>query len=113
MPGWKALWYARSRYGTNDYIRMERQRQVQEAVIEQFEPGNIATKFQAVAKAGAQVVSTDIPQPMLAYFIQLGQKTRTLPIEHLNLVPPEFDGVHPDYAYIQSRVQQEIAPPAK
>ena len=110
MPGWKALWYARSRYGTNDYIRMERQRQVQEAVIEQFDPSNIATKFQAVATAGAQVVSTDIPQPMLAFFVQLGQKTRTLPIEHLNFVPPEFDGVHPDYSYIQSRVQDEVKP---
>lgn len=108
MPGWKALWYGRSRYGTNDYIRMERQRQVQEAVIKQFEPANIATKFQAVAEAGKQVVSTDIPQPMLSYFIQLGQKTRALPIKHLNLVPPEFDGVHPDYSYIQSRVKDEI-----
>jgi LCP family protein required for cell wall assembly len=108
MPGWKALWYGRSRYGTNDYIRMERQRQVQEAVIKQFEPGNIATKFQAVAAAGAQVVSTDIPQPMLSYFIQLGEKTRKLPITHLNLVPPEFDGVHPDYSYIQSRVDGEL-----
>ena len=104
MPGWKALWYARSRYGSNDYERMERQRQVQEAILRQFDPANIVTKFQAVAAAGSEVVSTDIPQGMLAHFVELGAKTRELPIEKLNLVPPEFDGVDPDFAYIQQRV---------
>jgi LCP family protein required for cell wall assembly len=110
MAGWKALWYARSRYGSNDYERMERQRQVQEAMLRQFEPGNIVLKFQAVAAAGVQVVSTDIPQPMLAHFVDLGAKTRELPIEKLNLVPPEFDEVHPDFGYIRERVDELTAP---
>jgi LCP family protein required for cell wall assembly len=106
MDGETALWYARSRYGSNDYQRMDRQRQVQEAMLRQFDPGNLVTKFQAVAAAGTQVVSTDIPQSMLAHFAELGSKTRELPIEKLNLVPPEFDNVSPDYAYIQSRVDE-------
>jgi len=67
-------------------------------------------KFQAVAAAGTQVVSTDIPQPMLAHFVELGSKTRELPIEKINIVPPEFDGVHPDYEYIQQRVADATAP---
>ncbi|MEO8262542.1 MAG: LCP family protein [Pseudolysinimonas sp.] len=109
MNGQTALWYARSRYGSNDYERMDRQRQVQEAMLKQFDPGNIVTKFQAVASAGTQVVSTDIPQSMLAHFVELASKTRELPIEKLNLVPPEFDGVNPDFAYIQSRVDDLTA----
>ena len=112
LGGYLALWYARSRYGTNDYIRMERQRQVQEAMLRQFEPGNIVLKFQAVAAAGAQVVSTDIPQPMLSHFVELGAKTRELPIEKLNFVPPEFDEVNPDFDYIRSRVDELVAAPA-
>ena len=112
MNGWLALWYARSRYGSNDYERMERQREVQEAMLKQFDPGNIVTKFQAVAAAGSQVVSTDIPQSMLAHFVDLGSKTRELPIDRLNLVPPEFDGVHPDYGYIQGRVADMTKPAA-
>ncbi|MCU1416335.1 MAG: LytR family transcriptional regulator [Schumannella sp.] len=112
MPGWKALWYARSRYGANDYVRMDRQRQVQEAMLKQFDPANIVTKFQAVAAAGAQVVSTDIPQGMLSHFVDLASKTRKLPIDKLNFVPPEFDGVHPDFAYWQSRVADMTAPAA-
>jgi LCP family protein required for cell wall assembly len=110
MDGQTALWYARSRYGSNDYQRMDRQRQVQEAILRQFEPGNIVLKFQAVAAAGAQVISTDIPQPMLGHFVDLGAKTRELPIEKLNLIPPEFDGVNPDFAYIQQRVDEATAP---
>jgi LCP family protein required for cell wall assembly len=110
MNGEQALWYARSRYGTNDYVRMERQREVQEAILRQFEPSNIVGKFQAVAAAGAQVVSTDIPQPMLAHFVELGAKTRELPIEKLNLVPPEFDEVNPDFGYIRERVDELTAP---
>jgi LCP family protein required for cell wall assembly len=110
MGGYIALWYARSRFGTNDYIRMERQRQVQEAMLRQFEPSNIVLKFQDVAAAGAQVVSTDIPQTMLGHFVELGAKTRELPIEKLNFVPPEFDGENPDFAYIQQRVDEATAP---
>ena len=109
MDGETALWYARSRYGSNDYQRMDRQRQVQEAMLRQFDPGNLVTKFQAVAAAGTQVVSTDIPQGMLAHFVELGTKTRELPIEKLNIVPPEFDNVNPDYAYIQLRVDELTA----
>ncbi|HEX7834139.1 MAG TPA: LCP family protein [Pseudolysinimonas sp.] len=112
MTGQQALWYARSRYGTNDYIRMQRQREVQEAMLRQFEPGNIVLKFQAVAAAGKQVVSTDIPQAMLGHFVDLGAKTRELPIDKLNFVPPEFDVVNPDYEYIQQRVAEATAPAA-
>lgn len=114
MDGETALWYARSRYGSNDYQRMERQRQVQEAMLRQFDPGNLVTKFQGVAAAGSQVVSTDIPQGMLAHFVELGSKTRELPIEKLNIVPPEFDNVHPDYDYIYLRVDEltAVAEPA-
>ncbi|MGE3193624.1 MAG: LCP family protein [Microbacteriaceae bacterium] len=115
MDGQTALWYARSRYGSNDYQRMDRQRQVQEAMLRQFDPGNLVTKFQGVAAAGSQVVSTDIPQGMLAHFVELGSKTRELPIEKLNIVPPEFDNVHPDYDYIYLRVDEltAVAEPAQ
>ncbi len=114
MSGQVALWYARSRYQSNDYQRMERQRQVQEALLKQFEPSNVLLKFQAVAAAGGEVVSTDIPQPMLSYFVELAGKTRALPIEKLNFAPPEVpDTAHPDFAAIQARVAEMLAPPVE
>lgn len=110
MDGQTALWYARSRYATTDYARMARQRQVQEAIIAQADPANVVTKFQDVAAAGAQVVATDIPQPMLGHFIDLAQKGRALPVASLDFVPPEYDVVYPDYAAIHAAVDAAVAP---
>jgi LCP family protein required for cell wall assembly len=102
MDGTTALWYARTRYNMTDYQRMERQREVQEAVLAQFEPANVLTKFQAVAKAGSQVVKSDVPRASLGYFVDLASKTRAQPISKIELIPangvvverPDFDEVH-------------------
>ena len=113
MDGYTALWYARSRYNTTDYARMERQRQVQEAILLQFEPANVLSKFQAVADAGAQVVKTDIPQGMLAAFVDLASKSRALPVTSLELTPDS--GVvtaHPDYDMIHALVQASLTTPS-
>ncbi|MET4583529.1 LCP family protein required for cell wall assembly [Conyzicola nivalis] len=102
MDGTTALWYARTRYNMTDYERMVRQRDVQVAVIAQFEPANVLTKFQAVAEAGAQVVRSDVPQAALGYFVDLASKTKDLPIATVELIPangvvverPDFDRIH-------------------
>jgi len=116
MDGYTALWYARARHGSSDYDRMERQREVQEAILKQFVPSNVLGKFQAVAEAGAQVVTTDVPAAALPYFVDLAGKTRALPIEKLELVPE--NGVEvgdPDYDTIRSLVDTALiaTPPAK
>jgi polyisoprenyl-teichoic acid--peptidoglycan teichoic acid transferase len=110
MDGATALWYARSRYNTTDYARMARQRQVQEAILAQFEPATVIAKFQAVAAAGQQVVTTDIPQSMLGRFIELAPKSRSLPITSVELVPA--NGVvtaHPDYEQIHAMIAAALA----
>ena len=112
MDGATALWYARSRYNTTDYDRMVRQRQVQEAMLAQFEPANVLSKFQAVADAGAQVVKTDIPQGMLAAFVDLAAKSRALPVTSLELTPiSNVVTAHPDYEMIHALVQAALIVP--
>ena len=113
LDGYHALWYARSRYETSDYDRMQRQAQLQEAILQQFNPGNVLAKFQAVATAGAQVVKTDIPQGMLGYFVDLASKTKELPITRIALVPPEVDPEDPDWEYILQLVATAVAPPTE
>ena len=113
MNGETALWYARSRYGTTDYARMSRQREVQEAIIAQANPANVLTNFVAIAGAGAQVVSTDIPQGMLSHFVDLGGKSREQPVVSIDFVPPEVDVVNPDFDAIRARVRQALAPPQR
>ncbi len=110
LDGYHAQWYARARHGTSDYDRMARQRQLQDAILKQVNPVNVVSKFQDIAKAGAQVMKTDIPQSMLGYFVDLGMKTRRLPLSQLELVPPTVDPTNPDYTQIRQLVQQALHP---
>ena len=109
--GEQALAYARSRYTTSDYDRMARQRQVQTALLEQFEPANVLSKFQDVAAAGSQVIKTDVPQGMLGYFVQLGLKTKSQPVGTVELIPPTVDvDRDPDYDVVRSLVHEGLFP---
>lgn len=110
MSGYTALWYARSRYSATDYDRMQRQRVLQEAILRQFTPSNVLTKFQAVAEAGAETVRTDIPQSMLGYFVDLAGKTRELPIQTVELTPDNgVDPGYPDWDLVHGLIQEAIA----
>jgi len=112
MDGDTALTYARTRYGTSDYQRMQHQRQVQEAMLEQFTPATVLSNFVEIAAAGKQVVRTDIPQQMLSYFVQLAAKSKELPIQSFDLTPPEVDPEAPDYGLIRETVHGMLWPPA-
>ncbi len=54
MDGDTAQWYARSRYTTSDFDRMQRQRILQQAMLAQFTPQVVLTRFQELAAAGAE-----------------------------------------------------------
>ena len=109
MDGYHALWYARSRAGTSDYARMERQRQVQEAIIAQFTPETLLTKYTELSGAGQEMVQTDIPQSMIGGLSELALKTRRLPITNLELVPPQVDTGNPDFDAIHAMVRAALA----
>ena len=104
MSGDIALWYARSRHTTSDYDRMQRQRVLQAAILTQFSPVNVLSKFQGIAEAGAQVVNTDIPQSTLAYFIDLAMKSKGQAIDTVELVPPAVNPQAPDFDAIHQTI---------
>lgn len=111
LDGYHALWYARSRHDTTDYDRMARQRQLEEALLDQFTPANVLGKLQAVAAAGTRVVKTDIPQASLGYFVDLASKTKNLPLQSVPLVPDNgVDPEDPDFEYIRELVAAGVAP---
>lgn len=115
MNGFTALWYSRTRYESSDFARMTRQRDVQEAILRQFTPANVLTKFEGVAKAGSQIVVTDIPSAMLGVFVDLGAKSRQLDVTRLDIVPPQFDPAYPEYDRITQAIADaiEVASPTK
>ncbi|WP_336659080.1 LCP family protein [Leucobacter sp. USHLN153] len=111
MDGYTAQWYARSRYGSadGDYARMERQRQLQAAILEQMNPQNVLLRFQDVAAAGTELVETDIPESMLGRFVDLAAKARAHDIVNVELVPPAIDPEAPDFTVARQLVADGVA----
>ncbi|MDT0187655.1 LCP family protein [Microbacterium sp. ARD31] len=112
MDGDTAQWYARSRYTTSDYDRMKRQRVLQQAILEQFTPQTVLTRFQDIAAAGTDIVETDLPQSLIPFLADLAVDAREEPLTTIELTPA--NGVEesaPDYAYVHELVQQALHPP--
>ncbi|MGF6821604.1 LCP family protein required for cell wall assembly [Microbacterium sp. ZKA21] len=112
MDGDTAQWYARSRYTTNDWDRMKRQRQLQEAILAQFTPQTVLTRFNEIAAAGTALVETDLPQDKLPEFFDLVTKAKELPVTTIELTPENgIDDRDPDYDYIRQVLQDTLHPP--
>lgn len=112
MDGDTAQWYARSRYTTDDFDRMERQRALQQAILAQFTPQTVLTRFQEVADAGADIVETDLPQSLIPVLAELAMKAREQPVSTIELTPAGgIDEYDPDYAYIAELVRTTLHPP--
>ena len=112
LNGNRALWYARSRYGDaqGDYGRMQRQRDLQQAILRQVNPLTVLTRFERIAKAGSNTVSTDIPQGLLGEFAGLGVKTRGQKVKNVEFVPSSgYDPAHPDYSRIHAAVKKALS----
>ncbi len=108
MDGSTALWFARARHGSSDYARMQRQREVEDAMLQQLDPANVLARFQDIAGAGKQLLKTDIPNGMVGTYIDLAIKAKKLGIKPLQLVPPTIDVVNPNFTAIHQLVQQTI-----
>jgi LCP family protein required for cell wall assembly len=112
MDGDTAQWYARSRYTTSDFDRMKRQRELQEAILAQFTPQVVLTRFQDVASAGQALIQTDLPQSLLPFLADLALKAKEQPVTTIELTPEGgIDEYEPDFAYIHELVQQALHPP--
>ncbi|MDY0908979.1 LCP family protein [Microbacterium sp. CFBP9034] len=112
MNGDTAQWYARSRYTTDDFDRMERQRILQQAILAQFTPQTVLTRFQEVSAAGADIVQTDLPQSLIPFLAELALKARELPVNTIELTPNGgVDEYAPDFAYVQELVRTTLHPP--
>lgn len=112
MDGDTAQWYARSRYTTDDFDRMERQRILQQAMLAQFTPQTVLTRFQEIATAGTDIVETDLPQSLVPFLAELALKAKEQPVQTIELTPDGgVDEYEPDFAAIQELVRTKLHPP--
>jgi LCP family protein required for cell wall assembly len=111
LDGFHAMWYARGRWTTDDYDRMQRQRCVIDAVIKQANPENVLLRYQQIASAGKKVARTDIPQALLPALVDLALKVKDAKIRSVVFQPNDhFNPAAPDFAYTRSIVQKALSP---
>lgn len=114
MDGETAQWYARSRYTTSDFDRMRRQRELQVAILKQFTPQTVVTRFNELAAAGTALVQTDLPQGKLPEFFDLVMKAKSKKVTELELTPKNgILDTDPDYDVIHEMVRDALHPPTK
>ncbi|GAA0968467.1 LCP family protein [Actinocorallia libanotica] len=109
LSGTQALWYGRSRTGSDDYTRMARQKCLMRAMARQAEPYRILPRFQQLAAAARRTVSTDIPPSLLPAFLELAEKVKSRGrITSLPFVPPLITSADPDYGLIRARADHAL-----
>jgi LCP family protein required for cell wall assembly len=111
LKGREALWYARGRYGSDDFARMDRQRCVIDAIIKQANPANMLARYEEIAKAGKEIVKTDMPQEVLPLMVDLSLRVkdgnvRSVVFKH---GVDGFSSPNPDYTMMRKRVKAAIS----
>src|SRR3954447_26638767 len=108
LNGYQTLWFARSRESADDYSRMARQKCVMNAMLQQLSPATVVTKFERIAKASEQLITTDLPASELGTFAELAMKARSQPVRTVSFVPPAVSTSHPDIDKIKAMVRSAV-----
>ncbi len=110
LSGRNALWYARGRYGSDDFARMDRQRCVINAIIKQANPTNMLTRYENIAKAGKDIVRTDLPREVLPIMVDLSWRVKSGNVRSIVFKHGEngFSSPDPDFALMRRRVKAAL-----
>jgi LCP family protein required for cell wall assembly len=96
QPGWQtfdghlALAYARTRNQDSDYYRMNRQRCVIEAMMQQADPVSLLANFGTLADVIKETMLTDIPIDTLPALVELLPKVDLENVVSVRFIPPEY-----------------------
>jgi anionic cell wall polymer biosynthesis LytR-Cps2A-Psr (LCP) family protein len=114
LDGYHALWFARGRYGSDDYARMERQRCMVDALVEAANPMNLLTRYLDLVKAGEDIIYTDIPLDVAPAFVDLALEVKGAKVKSVVFrSSEEFYSGDPDYDYVRETVQKALFPPPR
>ncbi len=122
FDGHLALAYSRSRHQDSDYFRMNRQRCVIEAMVQQTDPLNVLRNFQSLASVIKDTVLTDIPIEALPQLVDLKPVIDLDNLVSVRFIPPEYHlkyrddgkpGRVPNIELVHEHVDLVIADPAR
>ena len=111
LDGRGALWYARGRYGSDDFARMDRQRCVINAIIKQANPTNMLARYEDIVKAGKQLVYTDMPREVLPLMVDLSLRVKDGNVRSVVFKSgvDGFSSANPNYSLMHKRVKAAIS----
>ncbi|NNG19909.1 LCP family protein [Naumannella sp. ID2617S] len=106
LDGTETLWFARGRYGADDFQRMDRQRCTVLAIIQQANPATMLTRYEAVAAASKDMVLTDLPREVLPAVVDLSNRVKNAQVRSVAFKHgvDGFSSANPDFAMMRARV---------
>ena len=108
LKGKDALWYVRSREGSDNYDRMCRQQRMIKTTLDQIDPRELATAYPKLANSATKNIATSIPQNEVPAFIELAmdmQKGEVSTVQINNDVTPTYD---PDFDKLHEWILGEV-----
>lgn len=111
LDGYHGLWYARSRWSTDDFDRMRRQSCLIDAIVAQADPATLLTRFESIAAASADLLQTDIPQKDASAIVDLAFKIKDAERARLVFAPGKFgyNYENPQFDQMRAAVKDRIA----
>ncbi|MCZ2827507.1 LCP family protein [Modestobacter sp. VKM Ac-2986] len=110
MGGVEALDFARGRYGLSDYLRMDRQRCVLQAIVDAADPVTLLSRYQELARTTQDIVSSDVPSDVLGDVVDLAFQVKEAGIRSVVFDDTVINPAYPDYARIRALVQEALRP---
>lgn len=108
LDGEEALWFGRSRWGADDYVRMRRQRCLIGALAAQTTPMQITSALPELLKSVSGSVSTSIPLKSAGTFAQLAEGARNGDVEVLTFTNEKISTGSPNYKLIRQQTAEAL-----
>jgi LCP family protein required for cell wall assembly len=107
LTGSQALWYARSRWSTDDYDRMRRQQCLITALTDQVDARKLLTAYPKLAKTLRDNLRTSLTPKDLVGWVDLAGRIKDARIQRIGLIPANPS--HPDWVQLRSQVTKAVA----
>lgn len=108
LDGYHALWYARSREGSDDFNRMCRQHRIVRAVSEEADPTSLALSIPRLVTATEENIQTDIPVGNVDAFVELALRIKDGGFTSYPITQDVTFSGNPDWEYLEEWVDASI-----
>ena len=108
LDGFDALWYARSREGSDDFDRMCRQQRIVRAVSEEADPPTLAMSIPGLVTATENNIVTDIPVSELQAYVDLSLRIKDAGFTSYPITQDVTATNDPDWEYLKAWTEASI-----